>query len=58
MNSMSDIQEGGVVILFWSDNIASVSLYYKTNKYEKAPIGWVENTDENYWLYVGGVSYG
>ena len=57
-NDLDNLNEGEVVILFWSDNSYSLSTWSADKLSQNPrPIGWYENTDENYWKYIGSKGF-
>lgn len=58
MNNIKSLNDGDIVILVWSDGSYSLSRW-NSNKTDSKPfpVGWYENTDENYWKYIGSKGY-
>lgn len=58
MNNLDELKDGDIIILAWSDGRHSVSKWNSDKANIKSfLIGWFENTEENYWRYIGSMGF-
>lgn len=58
MNDLRTLRDGDIVIVLWSDDRCSIVTWGNIKECDGIyPIGWFENTDENYWKYVGSKEF-